>query len=125
MSGHTKMLELTEKQGGKILEAHVSGKLEQSDYEAFGPRVEQLVQQHGKLRILLCMHDFEGWSASGLWEDIKFDVKHFNDVEKVAMVGEKKWEKGMAIVCKPFTTATVRFFERSELDSARQWLEQD
>jgi hypothetical protein len=42
-----------------------------------------------------------------LWEDIKFDVKHFNDIERLAITGENKWEKGMAAFCKPFTTAKV------------------
>ena len=42
------------------------------------------------------MKDFHGWDAGALWEDIKFDLKHFSDIERVAMVGEKKWQKGMS-----------------------------
>jgi hypothetical protein len=57
-----------------------------------------------------------------LWEDIKFDVKHFSDIERIAMVGERKWQKGMATFCKPFTTAKVRYFERSDLEAAREWI---
>lgn len=43
------------------------------------------------------------------------DVKHFNDIERLAIVGDSKGEKGMAIFCKPFTTATVRHFDVSEI----------
>jgi hypothetical protein len=43
-----------------------------------------------------------------LWEDIKFSVKHFADIERLAMVGDKKWQRGMAAFCKPFTKATIR-----------------
>lgn len=69
------------------------------------------------------MKDFHGWEAGALWEDIKFDVKHFRDIERLAMVGERKWEKGMSLFCKPFTTAEIRYFERGEAAQAREWLE--
>ena len=30
------------------------------------------------------------------------------------MVGDKKWQKGMATFCKPFTKATIRYFDHAE-----------
>jgi hypothetical protein len=41
------------------------------------------------------------------------------------MVGDKKWEHGMAMFCKPFTTAKLRYFDQSEIDQARAWLAED
>jgi hypothetical protein len=38
------------------------------------------------------------------------------------MVGETKWQQGMAVFCKPFTTAKIRYFDRSAIDQAREWL---
>ncbi len=35
------------------------------------------------------MHDFHGWSAGVLWEGVKFDWKHYGDIERLAIVGEK------------------------------------
>jgi hypothetical protein len=37
-------------------------------------------------------------------------------------VGDKSWEKWMAVVCKPFTLAKVRYFDVAELDAAKAWL---
>ena len=54
-----------------------------------------------------------------LWQDIKFDVKHFGDIERLAMVGEKKWEQWMATFCKPFTTATVKYFPQGQSAEAQ------
>ena len=115
-------VQLHEEAGGRTLVVHLSGKLEKEDYETFVPTVERLVQQHGKIRMLVVMESFHGWDAGALWEDIKFDLKHFNDVERLALVGDKGWEKGMAVFCKPFTTAEVRYFDRNELEEARTWL---
>jgi len=30
------------------------------------------------------MTGFHGWDAGALWEDIKFDIKHFGDIERLA-----------------------------------------
>ena len=102
-----------------------SGKLTKRDYEYFVPEVERLISEHGKIRVLFEMRDFHGWEMGALWADIKFDLKHFSDIERLAMVGERKWEKGMAVFCKPFTKAKIRYFDRSEIDKARQWIEGD
>ena len=105
-----------------IIEVVASDKLELADYEEFGSSVESLIEEHGKVRILLRLVGFEGWTAGALWEDIKFDVKHFNDIERLAIVGDKTWEKGMAKFCEPFTTASINFYTPDELDQAERWL---
>ncbi len=60
---------------------------------------------------------------AALWEDIKFDIKHFKDIELLAIVGESQWEKGMAKFCTPFTTAKIRYFDVKQQDEARAWIE--
>ena len=107
---------------GKLLHVKVTGKLTKQSYETFTPLVDQLIQEHGKLRILFEMHDFHGWTAGALWEDLKFDFKHFKDIERLAVVGESKWEQGMAAFCKPFTSAKIRYFDQSQLFEAQTWL---
>jgi hypothetical protein len=113
---------LTELEGGRVLQAQVSGKLAHADYEHLAPAFERLIGQHGKIRVLLDMVDFHGWEAAALWDDLKLDFKHFAHIERLAMVGDKAWEKGMSVFCKPFTTATVRSFDRAERDQAVAWI---
>jgi hypothetical protein len=107
---------------GKILTVSASSTLSRDDYEHFVPEFERLIQQHGKIRILFVMTEFRGWDAGALWEDLKLDFKHWGDVERLAMVGDKAWEKGMSYFCKPFTTAKIRYFDHVQIDEARQWL---
>jgi hypothetical protein len=38
------------------------------------------------------------------------------------MVGEKKWQQGMATFCKPFTKAALRYFDHADAAEARKWL---
>jgi hypothetical protein len=49
-------------------------------------------------------------------------VKHHSDIERIAMVGSKKWEREMAALCKPFTKATIRYFDQTDSAEARHWL---
>ncbi len=114
--------ELNVKAEGNLLEVQVSGKLTKEFYEAFVPAVDAQIKQFGKLRILVVMHDFHGWTCGALWEDWKFDLHHWRDIERLAIVGESKWEEGMATFCKPFTTATIKYFDHSKLEEARTWV---
>jgi hypothetical protein len=110
---------------GRVLEVRITGKLTKEAYQKFVPLVDAQIKQYGKLHILFLMQDFHGWTAGALWEDLKFDLKHWKDIERLAIVGDKKWEKGMAAFCKPFTKAQVRYFDTAQLDEARQWLESE
>ncbi|MFG0265041.1 MAG: STAS/SEC14 domain-containing protein [Rhodopirellula sp. JB055] len=118
-------VQLSEVAQGKYLEVHVSGKLDRETYQRLVPLAEEQIAENGKIRVLFAMHDFHGWDAGALWEDIKFDAKHFSDFERIAIVGERKWERGMAVFCKPFTTASVRYYNDSDIDEAREWLMED
>ena len=63
-------VELRTEAGGEILVVKLSGKLTKEDYEEFVPEVERLIHQHGKVRMIVQMHDFHGWSLGALWQDI-------------------------------------------------------
>jgi hypothetical protein len=108
--------------GGEFLAVHVSGKLAKADYERFVPEFDRLVREHGNLPVLFDMTAFHGWDAGALWEDIKFDRKHFADIQRIAMVGDRVWQEGMAVFCEPFTTSEIRYFDHSQADEAREWL---
>lgn len=107
---------------GAILDIHVTGRLAKEDYERFVPEFDELVRLRGKLRILFDMTGFQGWESAALWEDVKFSLHHFSDIERLAMIGDKRWEHVMATFCKPFTKATIQYFDHSDPEAARKWL---
>lgn len=109
---------------GQVIEVAVTGKLDVEDYDHFIPLVEAQIENHGKVRMIVKMIDFHGWSACALWKDIKFDFRHFSDISRLALLGDRTWEKGMEWFCKPFTSAQVRFFEFQEADAAHAWVEE-
>ena len=118
-------LELEHGSAQKAVVVKASQKLTKEDYEYFVPKIEALIKERGKIRVLFSMDDFHGWKMGALWEDVKFALKNFNGIERLALVGGKKWEEWMAKFCRPFTTARIRYFDRSEAEEATKWIEQD
>jgi hypothetical protein len=115
-------VQMQEQADGKLLLVKLRGTLTKQDYEQWLPEVERLIRKEGKIRLVVQMHDFHGWTMGALWEDIKFDWKHFGDIERLALVGDRKWEAGMALFCMPFTKAKIHYFEQAQVDEALGWI---
>jgi hypothetical protein len=108
---------------GRALEVHASGTLVHEDYQQIVPEFERVLGRHGRVNLLFELVDFHGWKPRAAWDDFKLAVKHYSDIGRMAVVGDKKWEKGMALVCRPLTGASVRYFDRAAINEARVWLE--
>jgi SpoIIAA-like len=107
-----------------ILGFKLSGTLHDADYKTFVPAIDAAVAKAGKVRLLAQFHDFHGWDAHALWDDVKFSTTHCLSIERIALVGEKTWEKWMSAVCKPFTMAKIRYFDAAQIDAAWKWLQE-
>ncbi len=108
----------------KIIGFKMSGKLHDEDYKSFVPLIDSVAAKEGAVRLLAQFHDFQGWDMHALWDDVKFSTTHCTKIERIALVGEKKWEEWMAKVCKPFTLAKVQYFDASQIDTAWKWLQE-
>ena len=116
---------LSEDPGTKVLNVRVSEKFTHADYQQFAARFEALLKQHGKLNVLFEMVNFHGWEVAAVWDDLKFDAKHFSDIQRLAMVGDKQWEHAMSVLAQLFTTATIRYFDSAAINEARVWASQN
>jgi len=106
----------------KVLHVRLTGRLTDADYQAFVPEVEKLILRHGTLRLLVEMTDFHGWAAGAMWDDLKVYLKHGNEIERMAVVGEKRWQEWMTRLSKPLLQGEIRYFEQAEAGSARRWI---
>jgi hypothetical protein len=116
------MIETIQTDMPKTIGFKLSGKLHDEDYKSFVPAVETILAAEGKVRLFVQFEDFHGWDMHALWDDTKFTFQHYSAFERIAMVGDRKWEEWMAQVCKPFTKATVQYFDASQVDDAWEWL---
>lgn len=118
------MIEQLPGRSEKVLAFKLSGTLHDGDYKTFVPVVDAAAAKVGKIRLLSQFVNFHGWDLHALWDDTMFAATHCHQIERIALVGEKRWEEWMAKVCKPFTKATIRYFDVADIAAAWAWLEE-
>lgn len=116
------MIETLSGTGGNILGIQLSGTLTDEDYQAFTPKIEDIIQKEGTIRLLCVLEDFHGWTAKAAWDDLKLDIKHHAAYERLAIVGVTKFEKFLAWISKPFVKGEVKFFPQEQVDEAWAWI---
>ena len=105
-----------------VMALTVSGKLEKEDYETFNKEFDSMLSVHDRIRVLVELKDFHGWTAGAAWEDTKMGVRHYSYSMRLASGGDNKGQKGMAMGVKPFTRAEVRYFDASDAEAAHAWI---
>ena len=98
------------------------GKLNDRDYDIMLPFIKKKIEEHDSIRWYFQMKNFEGWTVSALWRDVKFDLKYNDRLSKVAIVGDKRWHELMANLMKPFTDAEIKYYDEKDAPEATQWI---
>lgn len=116
------MIEVLPSPADNIVAIRLSGKLERADYEHVVPLLESKIKQHGKVKLYGEVEDLTMPTISALWQDFKFDVKHYRDFSHIAAVGEPDWLSAMTKLAAPFVPAEVRVYDVAEKNDAMNWL---
>jgi hypothetical protein len=108
---------------GALISVRISGKLTQPELAALQREVGDIIEQQGRVRLLVAVENFSGWQREGDWGDLSFQMDHDHDIERMAIVGDRKW-KDLALI---FTAKGVRkfpieYFVPSENAKAQAWL---
>ena len=105
-----------------FIEIAMIGKLKHEDYQLFVPTIDKALKSAKGLEvdILVDMKGFKGWEFLAAWDDFKFGVKHRNAFDKMAIVGNKKWEEASTAMMSHLMTGESKFFK--EREKALSWL---
>lgn len=99
-----------------------TGKLTDEDYAKFVPEIEKLIDGHGKISLLFELENFKGWGPKSAWQDYRFGKEQDEHFDKIAIVGERAWQRWMTLIANFFTDANIRYYKRDELAQAWDWL---
>ncbi len=118
------MIEVSPDSRGKILILKAVDKLTDSDYkDVLIPRLETIIDDYGKARLLLDMGDeFQGWEAAALWDDARFGLTHRKDFEKMGVIGGPKWVEWGLKIGSLAMSGEIRSFSSSEREEALRWI---
>jgi len=102
---------------------HWSGRLKDNEFKNFVTDVEAMIAEQGQVRLLLVMDDPQDFTLKAAWDDFVFWIKHTKDVERLAIVGQKKWERWLELLENSFIHTQVRYYVASDTDVAWHWIE--
>ena len=105
-----------------FIEVTMLGKLKHEDYQLFVPMIDKALKNAKGLEVdlLVDMRGFKGWELLAAWDDMKFGVKHCNAFDKMAIVGNKKWEEDSVAMMSHLMKGKSKFFK--DRDKALAWL---
>jgi hypothetical protein len=109
---------------GNALGYRLSGRLTKAEVEEIQREMDAVIEQHGSVRVLCEMGDFSGAEPGAIWQDLKFTPRYVKDLERFALVGDKRWHKVITELFDKTGLADARFFELAEVDAAWDWIQQ-
>ena len=118
------MFQIMPESAGKIVGIRASGKLTDQDYkEVLIPKLDALIKQYGKIRLLCVIdEDFAGMEAGAMLDDARFFLTHTDAFEKMAIAGGPKWVEVMMKIFSPFMTGETKVFPPEQLAQAWEWI---
>lgn len=107
-----------------LIATKAEGNLSEKDIQKIHPLIHNIISKGEKVRWYFEMGKFTGYELQAFWEDAKMDLSHASDYEKIAMVGEQKWQDWITQFMKPFTQADIQYFNLSNKYKAQVWISQ-
>ena len=106
-----------------VLTVRFSGKLKLSELQAMQKVAGEAIDRNGKVSVLCLADDFLGWEKGGDWGDVSFQAQYDPFIEKIAIVGDRKWEDlTLLFTSKGIRRVPIEYFAPNDLAKARAWL---
>jgi len=116
------MLKCKNSPNSNVVEVYVDGEVTASDFEYVVSCLEADIQKHGELRVLQVVRRFKGGNPLVLWSDAKFSLANIEKFTHAAVVTEHRWLQTFSNALSSALPATVKAFDSSCIEEARQWL---
>ncbi len=112
-----------EHQTDNIYLIRIAGQLRKSDLDAVQADFVAHLAEAGAIKLLVILENFTGWESAAEWDDGGFFYHHGDAIERIALVGDPRWEaETLAFTGAGLRKAPVRFFSESDVPTARAWL---
>jgi len=99
------------------------GKLTHEDYQVITPMIDAALEGVPEPTILALIDatELDGWEARAAWDDFRLGLKHGRDFERIAILGNRRWQELAAKVGSWFIAGKAEYFET--MDDALEWLQ--
>jgi len=105
-----------------LVSYRITDRLTSNEFDEISHSLEKDIENHGKLKMLVEFDHLNFPSPGVVWEDLKFAYHHSKDIDRFAVLGDKKWEEWWIRVADKMVSTECRYFEASEKDQAYEWV---
>jgi hypothetical protein len=106
-----------------LIVARFQGVLKRSEFGGTQNAAAKEIDAGFQPRVLAILDGFQGWERGADWNDLDFMLTHGNEIAKIAIVGDPRWEtEALAFAGAGFRRAPVKFFPADGETQARAWL---
>src|SRR5438105_10081392 len=114
------MIANLEHHDGRLCVLRVGGELKKSELDAAQSEFVEKIAVAGTVKLLVLLENFSGWERGADWDDTDFFFSHRNDFEKIAVVGNPRWEAQVpAFTGAGLRKGPVKFFPETAESEAR------
>jgi len=114
------MLSTMERSTDQILGYTISGDMTKADYQTLVPAMSAVIGAQGSVSVLFDLTGFQ-WEKISAWgSGVDFGQQLHGKIDKMAIVGDKKWEHHLTKLAEPLDVKESKFFASD--DDAWSWL---
>ncbi|MEE4012643.1 STAS/SEC14 domain-containing protein [Roseibium sp. FZY0029] len=111
---------------GAVLGVEISGKVDVDQEKSLIAKAEELIEEQGKISVLVVMGDHVGVSFEAAKEDIRWVLANMQHLNKIAIVTDSKLLAALVAIDATFAKMLgiqEKHFDRDEIDIAWHWVE--
>ena len=121
------MIEKLPESEGSVLGVKIIGKVSLEMEKEWISKVEKVIEEHGKVRILVFLDEHARWGLKAGIEDLKWLLTHMKEIKKIAIVADSNFWKWYVALDSPFGKIVgieEKYFKPTEIATAWKWLKE-
>ena len=110
---------------GSALGVKVTGKVSLEMEKEWIRTMDKVVEEHGKISVLVYLDDHASWGLKAGIEDLKWLFTHLKSIKKVGFVADSNFWKWYVALDSPFGKMIgidEKYFKPADMTDAWKWL---
>jgi hypothetical protein len=94
---------------GNTLGWRIEGRLSDAEVAAMHEQLDAAIAASGSVRLLVDLTGLEGVEPAAAWEDLRRSFGKLDAIERMALLGDERWQEWLATASDAVTSVDVRY----------------
>jgi len=119
------MINIVKSKLPNTLIAELAGNITSAELDVINTGLFNLEQKNKEVNLVVSITDVNSQSFGALIRELEYGIIHWNKLNKVAYVGDKKWWKSLVELDDVFTKFKEKYFDINKMESAIEWIKNE